>query len=64
MTKAKRIYRKLHNSILKASAMAASITFVVSGSMIDSHSWKPTIICAGCILYLAVFAYANLREGE
>lgn len=60
----KRIRRKLHKAILKASAMAASITFVVFGSMIDSHSWTPTIICAVCILYLAVFVYANRRDWE
>ena len=64
MTKAKRICRKLHNSILKASAMAASLTFIVAGSMLDNHSWTPTIICAGSLLYLAAFAYANLRKGE
>ena len=64
MTKAKRISRKLHKIILKASAMAASLTFIVSGSMLDNPSWKPTMICAVCILYLAVFAYANLRKGE
>lgn len=61
MQKAK---RKIKNSILKASAMAASITFIVSGSMLDNPSWKPTFICAGCLLYLAAFAYANLKEGE
>lgn len=60
----RRIMRKLHNGALKTSAMAASLTFIVAGSMIDAHSWKPTIICAGSILYLAVFAYANLRKGE
>jgi hypothetical protein len=49
----------LRKRILKASAMLASVTFFASGSMIDSRSWIPTIVCAGSILYLAVFAYAN-----
>lgn len=60
----RRVLRKVHDGFLKASAMAASITFIVTGSAIDSLSWTPTIICAGCLLYLAAFAYANLREGE
>lgn len=50
---------KIKNNILKGSAMLASLTFFVSGCMIDSKSWIPTIICAGCMAYLAVFAYAN-----
>ena len=56
--------RKVHNGFLKASAMAASLTFIVTGSMLDSVSWTPTIICAGCLLYLAAFAYANFKKGE
>ena len=51
--------KKIKNRILKGSAMLASLTFLVSGCMIDSKSWIPTIVCAGCMAYLAVFAYAN-----
>lgn len=59
MTKVK---RKIKNNILKASAMLASLTFIVSGSMIDPQSWTPTIVCAVSILYLALFVYANRKD--
>lgn len=58
---------KIKKTILKGSAMLASLTFIVSGCMIDSRSWIPTIICTVCMSYLAVFAYANRDmtfEGE
>lgn len=50
---------KIKKNILKGSAMLASLTFIVSGCMVDSRSWIPTIICTVCMAYLALFAYAN-----
>lgn len=52
----------MRKTLLKASAMLASITFIVSGCMLDNPSWTPTIVCAVSIAYLAVFAYANRKD--
>lgn len=54
----------MRKTLLKASAMLASLTFVVSGSMLDNPTWTPTIICAVSLIYLALFVYANRKDME
>lgn len=60
----RKVLKRVHKGFLKASVMAASLTFIVSGMMLDNLSLTPFIVCAGCILYIAAFVYANRREFE
>ena len=49
----------MKNKILKAIAYIAGTLWIISACAIDSESWIPTIVCAVCTAYLALFSYAN-----
>lgn len=49
----------MKNKILKAIAYVVGTVWIISACEIDSESWIPTIVCAVCTAYLALFSYAN-----
>ena len=49
----------LKNRILKLIALINGISFLYFGSLLDSYSWIPGIICCINFAWLALFAYAN-----
>lgn len=51
--------RKLKNKILKATITLAVVAFFIFATALDSQSSIPFIVCALCIAYIGVFAYAN-----
>lgn len=44
---------------MKAIAYIVGTLWIISACAIDSESWIPTIVCAVCTAYLALFSYAN-----
>lgn len=54
----------MKNKILKAIAYIVGTLWIISACAIDSESWIPTIVCAVCTAYLALFSYANDRFGD
>lgn len=55
----KRLLKKVHNFVLKAITDVALIGFVVGGLAIDSNTPLAIAICAVCLMWLALFTYAN-----
>lgn len=53
---------KIRIKILKGITATACVGFIVSASAVDSKSNAPIIICAVCIAWLALMAYANREE--
>ena len=49
----------MKNKVLKAIAYIVGTLWIISACAIDSESWIPTIVCAVCTAYLALFSYAN-----
>ena len=56
--------RKIKNFILKTITAIAAIGFGIFVNAIDSPSWIPTIICVVCMIWLTLFAYANITEKD
>ena len=49
----------LKNRILKLITLINGISFLYFGSLFDSYSWIPGIICCINFAWLTLFAYAN-----
>ena len=49
----------LKNRVLKLITLINGISFLYFGSLLDSYSWIPGIICCINFAWLALFAYAN-----
>ena len=54
--------KKIHNFVLKALVTLATFGVVTSGSMLDSDSLLPAIICGVCLAFIGLFVYANREE--
>lgn len=49
----------LKNRVLKLITLINGISFLYFGSLLDSYSWIPGIICCINFAWLTLFAYAN-----
>ena len=49
----------LKNRVLKLITLINGISFLYFGSLLDSYSWIPGIICCITFAWLTLFAYAN-----
>lgn len=54
----------LKNRVLKLITLINGISFLYFGSLLDSYSWIPGIICCINFAWLTLFAYANGEEME
>ena len=56
--------RKVKNFILKAITAVATFTFLLGACSLDSVSTVPMVMCAGSLLWLIPFAFANREVCE
>ena len=51
--------RRFRNITLKATACIMFCVWAVSGCLLDSKSWIPSVVCLGSFAWLMLFGYAN-----
>ena len=51
--------KKIKNVLLKSVAYIMGFLLLLSGCALDSDSWIPHIVFSICMIWLALFAYAN-----
>ena len=54
--------RSLHDRVIIAINYLAGTLAVVSACAVDSETWIPTIVLAGCLGWFGLFMYANGRD--
>lgn len=55
--------KKIKNVFLKSVAYMMGFLLLLSGCALDSDSWIPHIVFFICMIWLALFAYANGQWG-
>lgn len=59
----KSIKKKVLKKFVNAISFYMAVQFVVSGCMVDSESWIPTLLVGISILWSAVIVLANEMNG-